>query len=112
MNFPFELKPELFDETVNSELAVAFGKNKIKFNSTPKEQFFFSNLSGGERVRAVWELINLKSKIGIRENANFQTNTVNLWGWGHVICPELFNTISIIPGESSEWIRKYELFEI
>ena len=112
LNFPFELKPELFDETVNSELAVAIGENGIKFNSTPNEQFFFSNLSGGERVSAAWELINLKSKIGIRENASFQTNTINLWGWKHVISPELFFDIRIAPGESTEWIRKYELFDI
>ncbi len=112
LNFPFELKPELFDETSNSELAIAIGENEIKFNSTPNEQFFFSNLSGGEKVSAAWELINLKYKIGIRESTSFKTNKVNLWGCGHVISPELFFAIRIAPGESTEWIRKYELFHI
>lgn len=112
LNFPFELKPELFGETVNSELAIAIAKNGVKFNSTPNKQFFFSNLSGGERVKASWELINHNSKIGIRENTSFQTNKVNLWGWRHVISPELFFDIRIAPGASTEWIRNYEVFHI
>ena len=112
LNFPFELKPELFDETVNSEMAVAIGSNSIEFKNIPNEQFFFSNLSGGEMVSASWELINLNSKIGIRENASFQTNKVNLWGWRHVISPESCIALSIAPGVSKEWTRQYELFDI
>ncbi len=112
LHFPFDLKPKLFGETVNSELAVGIGKNEINFNSGPKEQFFFSNLSGGETVRATWELRHLKSKIGIRERTDFQTNTVNLWGWKHVISPELFLELNIAPNESKEWLRSYELFHI
>lgn len=112
LNFPFELRPELFGETVNPELAVAIEKNKIHFKHEPNEQFFFSNLNGGAYVGASWELIHLKSKIGIRENANFLTKKVNLWGWKHVISPELFIDINITPGESTEWIRSYELFHV
>lgn len=112
LNFSFELKPEFFGEIVNTELAVIIGKNRIHFNSPPNEQFFFSNLSGGKSVEAAWELINQKTKIGIRENANFQTNKVNLWGWKHVISPELFLDINIAPGESTEWIRNYEVFHV
>lgn len=112
LNFPFELKPNLFTEAVNSELAVALEKNRITFNKTPNEQFFFSNLSGGKSVNASWELLNLKTKIGIRENTSFQTQKVNLWGWKHVISPELFFDINVEPGKSTEWIRKYEVFHI
>jgi hypothetical protein len=112
LNFSFELKPEFFGEIVNTELAVIIGENRIQFNSPPNEQFFFSNLSGGKSVEAAWELINQKTKIGIRENANFQTNKVNLWGWKHVISPELFLDINIAPGESTEWIRNYEVFHV
>ncbi len=99
LKFPFQLKPELFEETVNPEQKVDIGQNEIKFNSTPKEQFFFSNLTGGENVDAAWELINLESKIGISETGSFQTNKVNLWGWKHVISPELFFNIFIKPGQ-------------
>lgn len=112
INFTFDLKPELFEETVNTESAVSIGKNKIDFNHKPNQQFFFSKLSGGEPVGASWELTNQKSKIGIREIASFQTNKINLWGWKHVISPELFHDINIAPSESTQWARTYEVFEI
>ena len=112
LNFPFQLKPELFEETVNPEQKVDIGQNEIKFNSTPKEPFFFSNLTGGENFDAAWELINLKSKIGIRETGSFKTNKVNLWGLKHVISPELFFRIFIKPGQSTEWSRNYSVYKV
>jgi len=110
LNFPFIIKPELFRETVNPELAISIGENGFAFDSSPNEQFFFSNLSGGKSVTAAWELLNLKTKVGIREKTNFQTGKINLWGWKHVICPELFFDISIAPGKSAEWTRTYKVF--
>jgi len=112
LKFPFQLKPELFEETVNTEEKVEIGKKEIKFNGSPKEQFFFSNLTGGENVDASWELINLKSNIGISETGNFKTSKVNLWGWKHVISPELFFNIEIEPGQSIEWHRTYKVYNV
>ena len=112
LRFPFQTKPERFGETVNLEQKVVLGPNEIGFKGTPKEQFFFSNLSGGEQVDATWELLNHKHKIGISETGSFRTNKVNLWGWKHVICPELFIPIFIRPGESTEWARTYKVFSI
>lgn len=109
LNFPFDLKPNLFGETVNPEGKVEIGQNEIKFNGSPKEQFFFSNLTGGKTVDATWELLNLNRKIGIRETGDFQCNKVNLWGWKHVISPELFIEVNVKPGESKEWSRIYEM---
>lgn len=112
LSFPFQLKPELFGETVNPELKIELGKDEIKFNGSPQQQFFFSNLSGGETVDAAWELINLQSKIAIKEIGSFQTRKVNLWGWRHVISPELFFEISVKPGKSTEWSRSYHVRSI
>ena len=80
LKFPFQLKPERFKEFVNLENKVDIGQYEIKFNSTPNEPFFFSNLSGNETIDAAWELINIPKKIIICETGNFQTNKVNLWG--------------------------------
>ncbi|MGL1888015.1 MAG: hypothetical protein OCD76_15985, partial [Reichenbachiella sp.] len=110
LKFPFQLKPLLFMDTVNPEKKIEIGQNDIKFNSSPKEQFFFSNLTGSENVDAKWELINLESKIGISETGSFQTNKVNLWGAKHVISPELFFKISIKPGQSTKWSRNYNIY--
>jgi len=112
LKFPFQIKPELFGATVNPEEKVVVGQDEIRFNSTPEEQFFFSNLSGSESVDAHWELINTKSKIGISETGSFKTNKINLWGWKHVVSPELFFDINVKPGQAIEWSRMYNLFEI
>jgi len=112
LKFPFVLQQDLFGEHVNPDTAVLIGEKQFTFVNSPKEQFFFSNLSGGKKVEAKWELHHRKLGFGILERADFQTNKINLWGWGHVISPELFHEISIVPGESSEWTRNYELFEL
>ena len=112
LEFPFKLEPPLFDETVNTEQKVTIGSNRITFEETPKEQFFFSNLSGGKLENAAWTLLNSNTKIGIQETGNFQTNKINLWGWGHVISPELFFKINIKAGKSLEWTRTFEVFKI
>jgi hypothetical protein len=112
LKFPFEIKSELFDATVNPERKVEIRQNEITFNGTPGEPFFFSNLSGGENVNATWELINTKNKIGISETGSFKTTKINLWGWSHVISPELFFDISVEPGRKIEWSRKYDVYKI
>ena len=112
LEFPFKLEPPLFDETVNTEQKVTIGSNRITFKDTPKEQFFFSNLSGGKLENAAWTLLNSNTKIGIQETGNFQTNKMNVWGWGHVISPELFFKINIKAGKSLEWTRTFEVFKI
>ena len=112
LKFPFKLKPALFNKTVNPEQKVDIGHNKISFNGSPNEQFFFSNISGNENNNAAWELINSKNGIGISEIGSFQTNKVNLWGWKHVISPELFFNIFIKPNQSIDWTRTYTIFNV
>ena len=112
LEFPFCIRPERFDETVNPEGKVEFFGKKIMFNGTPNQQFFFSNLSGNENIEAAWELINTKNKIGISETGSFKTSKVNLWGWKHVISPELFFDVTVEPGKEIVWSRAYNIFEI
>ena len=112
LKFPFQIKPELFGETVNPAAKVAIGQQQVSFNGMPKEQFFFSNLSGNKPVKAAWELRHLKSKIRIKESGNFQTQKINLWGWGHVISPELFINLFIRPKASTAWTRTYKIDKI
>ena len=101
--------PAFFLETVNPEQKVTIGQTDVTFNDSPKEQFFFSNLTGYKNVKPQWELKNLESKISISETGSFHTNKVNLWGWKHVISPELFIDISIEPGQNANWTRAYKI---
>lgn len=112
LKFPFYIKPKRFLETVNHEGKVEIGEKEITFKGTPNEPFFFSNLSGNENVEAAWELINTKTKIGISETGSFKTSKVNLWGWKHVISPELFFAITVEPSKEIEWSRTYQVFEV
>lgn len=111
LKFPFRIMTELFNESINPEQLVEFGEKEIRFLGTPKEPIFFSNLSGGELVDGRFELINTKSKIGISETGSFKTNSINLWGASHVICPELFINIDVAAGQSKTWSRTYQVFE-
>ncbi|MEO0583449.1 MAG: hypothetical protein AAF135_14585, partial [Bacteroidota bacterium] len=106
--FPYELKEEKFGANVNPEQKVEIGKDDIRFNGTPSEPFFFSNLTGGESKRAVWVLKNHKNGIIIQESTDFPTDKINLWGTQHVISPELFYKIDLKAGETVRWIRKYD----
>ena len=112
LKFPFQIDSTLFDETVNSENKVEIGSDNITFHETPKKQFFFCNLTGGKELQAEWMLTNLKTGVGIKEIGNFKTNKINLWGWKHVISPELFFKISVGPKETVEWSRKFDVFKI
>jgi len=112
LKFPFQINSSLFDETVNSENKVEIGLDNVTFNKTPKKQFFFSNLTGGKELQAEWILTNLKANVGIKEFGSFKTDKINLWGWKHVISPELFFKISIDPKETVEWSRKFDVFKI
>ena len=112
LKFPFPLHPILFDETVNSENKVEIGNDSISFNENPRKQFFFSNLTGGKELEAEWTLINLKANLGMKEIGSFKTDKINLWGWRHVISPELFFKISVDPKKTIEWSRKFEVFKI
>ena len=112
LKFPFQINPSLFDETVNSENKVEIGLDNVTFNKTPEKQFFFSNLTGGKELQAEWILTNLKANVGIKEFGSFKTDKINLWGWKHVISPELFFKISIDLKETVEWSRKFDVFKI
>ena len=110
LKFPFQINSSLFDETVNSENKVEIGLDNVTFNKTPEKQFFFSNLTGGKELQAEWVLTNLKTGVGIKEIGNFKTDKINLWGWKHVISPELFFKISVDPKKTIEWSRAFNCF--
>lgn len=112
LDFPFNLKKAQFEEVVDPEKIVQFRKKGLNFKGSPNKPFFFSNLSGGENVEGKWKLENAKSKMAISESLSKACNSVNLWGWGHVISPELFFDINVKPGASLEWKRSFEISEI
>lgn len=47
--------------------------------------------------------------MSLSEIGSFQTDNINLWGWSHVISPELFFQIDVAPGKSISWSRSYQV---
>lgn len=110
LKFPFSLQPDFFEEHINPEKLVNIGSKSIRFEGTPKEVYFFSNLSGGKLVKPSWELLHHGKNIGIRETTSFETRKVNLWGCQHAISPELFFEVLVAPEKTIEWSRHYDFY--
>lgn len=112
LNFPFNLDSSTFYSLVNPEQKVEIFSDKFAFNGTPNDQFFFSNLVDNKQIANQWKLIHKQLKLGIQESTSFTTDKVNLWGWQHVISPELFCKIFVKSRETYQWKRVYKVFEI
>lgn len=111
LRFPFHLHSGNASQLVDPDDILDIGKDEIKFKSRTENQFFASYLNGEKRVESGWELIHLDQKVGIRETTSFPTNKVNIWGWKHVISPELFHEFKLIPGDTEDWSRTYQFFQ-
>lgn len=112
LSLPFTLDSSKFKQYVNEEEKVKIFKNEIGFSGTPKEPFFFSDLTASKMVNPSWDLVNSKKKLRIQEIADFESDKINLWGWKHVVSPEIFFKINLKPNDSVSWTRSYNIHEI
>jgi hypothetical protein len=112
LSLPFTLDSSKFKQYVNEEEKVKIFKNEIGFSGTPKEPFFFSDLTASKMVNPSWDLVNSKKKLRIQEIADFESDKINLWGWNHVVSPEIFFKINLKPNDSVSWTRSYNIHEI
>ena len=110
--FDETIKPELFEETVNPGGLVQFKGRETGFSGIPEKPFFFSHLFGAKSVSAKWRLLNRNFKMAISETGDFRTSKVNLWGWQHVVSPELFINLKLEPGQSASWSRCFLIEEV
>jgi hypothetical protein len=108
LKLPKAIDAASIGQIVNPNDTVSFHAKEVRFNGAVKEVFFFSHLLGDKEVPAAWELIHQKKKVSIKETGDFTTQKINLWGNGHVISPELFIDINVLPGKEQVWSRKYE----
>jgi hypothetical protein len=87
--------------------------NTITWNEEP-DRPFYCKLSGWETQEPdfYWELVHQPSGAGVRESGNFTAERIALWGERHVISPEVFADISILPRHSKHWRRSYQFFAL
>lgn len=87
--------------------------NSLTWTDEP-DRPFYCRLEGWENTEAdyYWELVHKPSGTGIRESGSFQAGRMALWGEQHVISPEVFADIIILPRHSKEWSRSYQFFTV
>jgi hypothetical protein len=110
-SFLFPVDQKQFIEAVNPEGILKWSGSRLGFSGTPEQQYFFSNLTGSEFRPAEWTLTSRRHKLAFSESGDFETFKVNLWGWRHVLSPELFRKILLRPGETDTWTRTYSVTE-
>jgi hypothetical protein len=110
LKFPFKLDKSVTEEYVNEENAIVFKDKRMKFEATPEQPFFFSHLEYDKELKGIWEITNDKYGVGVKETTDFVPCKINVWGWKHVISPELFYKVTLNPGQQISWQRKYEFY--
>lgn len=85
--------------------------DNITWHETPKEEFYMSLETSDKSHEYNWQLFNQKVGAGVRELSQMDYSKFAIWGYKHVVCPELFITIDLEPDESMTWNRVYEFYK-
>ncbi len=110
LNFPTEVEMTKKSTFVNPNNVVDFTSKRLRFQATPKSDFFISDLHAGTLKIQGWELI--QNNVKIKAITDFTPSKMNIWGAGHVISPELFAEIEVVPGNEKTWNRSYEFEQL
>lgn len=81
--------------------------NGLRYSCPASESFMFRNITESREVNPSWTLRDLQSGLSVTEKVDFHTSFINLWGNPDFICPELFYSINLKPGEKCHWAREY-----
>lgn len=98
-------------ESSYTENLIKVEGNSLTWTGEAHRQFY-CKLEGWEQAEAdyFWELVHKPSGAGIRESGDFTAERIALWGDKHVISPEVFIDITILPRHSKGWSRSYQFF--
>jgi hypothetical protein len=77
----------------------------LSLAGSPATWFYASQVLAASPVPITWRLVNSRAAISGREN--FPVIKFALWGMRHVISPEFFMVINLLPGEQVSWQRTY-----
>jgi hypothetical protein len=109
IEFP-PIPPEFADRANKMVEDLDFQGGDIRLKTAPQHPFYCRPLGFSKTDAPQWELIHEPSGVGMREYDDFAPDRVAVWGMTHVISAEIFVPISIQPGETQCWMRRYEFF--
>lgn len=104
---PLELlapEPELVDDLIVEG-------DTIRWRKVPDKVYYtkLAPLPEGQHPYT-WELRHEPSRLAMREVNDFPVASMALWGTATVVSPEIFIAISLEPGETLNWTRRYDFY--
>lgn len=105
LDFPCEL---LADESVYPPELLQIEGNRFSWAARPEKQQFYCRLATPQAgPGAAWELTHRPSGARVREEISLPLALAAVWGTTHVVSPELFAAVEVMPGETLQWTRRY-----
>ncbi len=109
LSFPWKIADVTLSERVDPDGILSVSGREITFTGKARSQFYLGGLNGEKTVAdglaAAWRLE--RSGVYLAEQGNFLPDAVHVWGWKHVVSPEVFFPFSLEPGASVSWERIY-----
>ncbi len=79
-----------------------------EFVREPAADFYLGGLLASPAEEASWTVRDARTGLSVTERLSGSAYRCALWGRSHVISPELFIRVSVEPGRSREWKRRWE----
>ncbi|OKP70689.1 hypothetical protein A3842_24425 [Paenibacillus sp. P3E] len=110
LRIPAGLRVEDPESSYTADLLAVSG-NTLSWRAEP-DRSFYCKLAGQEQGEAdcFWELRYSPGGVAVKESGDFTAERMALWGEKHVISPEVFADISILPRHSKHWSRSFQFF--
>ena len=83
----------------------------LRLNYAPKDALLLDAAAGAPAETAPsgswWQVTHRESGLGVRETTSFAWERFALYGTPHCLCPEAYLRLSLLPGQSQAWFRRY-----
>lgn len=90
-------------------IALPGGEMGITWEDKPRQYFFnlFDQIRPRDEYDYTWKLVHELTGASISETDDFSPEHITTWGVQQCICPEVFNEITVEPGQSASWTRTW-----
>lgn len=107
LELPENISTAAFEELVDKESLLQIEGNTLSIKQKAQLPFFIKPLLHAPTNCNSWKLTHRSLGLAIQETVTGPAASINLWGWGHVLSPEIFVDLYILAGQSQRWTRKY-----
>lgn len=90
--------------------AVAVDGSAVEIAEIPSEHIYAAQSNCAPLKNVRWKLLHRPSSRGIQVTEHYRLHKFAVWGMSHVISPEFFIRLDILPGKKQEWKRTYAFF--